>query len=171
MALVAGARRHIAVTSSLIVLASITVLLRFVSRKRARVRLGTDDWTLLISLTLVLAIYIEGLVCKFSHQRLCLDKTLNYLGVLYGGVGKHIDELAPSETTILLKARSLHSRMIPDCSVADLFHSVTSSVGSHLLRHSPSRKYPSSSFISAFSPCTVSGLLVQPLGSSSCQSA
>ncbi|KAL8725005.1 MAG: hypothetical protein Q9166_007628 [cf. Caloplaca sp. 2 TL-2023] len=53
---------------------------------RTRQDIRRDDWTLLVSLALVVFIYIEGLIW-----------------VVCGGVGKHVTELTLSELTILLK--------------------------------------------------------------------
>lgn len=60
------ARKHVEITTTLLLLAIITVYLRFIARRRERVALGPDDWTLLAALALVFAIYVEGLVCEYS---------------------------------------------------------------------------------------------------------
>ncbi|KAL8933472.1 MAG: hypothetical protein Q9216_006349 [Gyalolechia sp. 2 TL-2023] len=86
MSFASGGRIHIEVTSSLLALTIITVLFRLLARRRAKLHIGIDDWTLLVALALVFSTYIVGLVW-----------------VLFGGVGKHVAELSPSEVTVLLK--------------------------------------------------------------------
>ena len=61
-----GAQKHIAVTTILFSLTIIAVYSRFIARRRARLFIGADDWTLLGALTLVSVIYIGGIVCKFA---------------------------------------------------------------------------------------------------------
>ncbi|KAI4239880.1 MAG: hypothetical protein L6R40_005432 [Gallowayella cf. fulva] len=45
---------HIKITSSLLSIAIFTVILRFIARRRARLAIGADDWTLLLATLLVL---------------------------------------------------------------------------------------------------------------------
>lgn len=56
--------QHIQITSVLLFLAIVTTYLRFIARRRARLEFRADDWTLLVAVIVVFAIYIEGLVCK-----------------------------------------------------------------------------------------------------------
>ncbi|KAL8945692.1 MAG: hypothetical protein Q9222_007804, partial [Ikaeria aurantiellina] len=86
MSISPGGQKHIEVTTSLLLLAAFTVLLRFASRRRARIVAGADDWTILIALVLVGSLYIDGLVW-----------------VKYGGIGKHFTRLSPSETILFFK--------------------------------------------------------------------
>ncbi|KAL8957986.1 MAG: hypothetical protein Q9193_004867, partial [Seirophora villosa] len=90
MTIAAGGQRHIQITSILFAVAIITVLFRFVSHRRARTSPRADDWTLLAAVAFVFAVYVEGLVW-----------------VVYGGVGKHMTELSPAETSTLLKCSFL----------------------------------------------------------------
>ncbi|KAL9606465.1 MAG: hypothetical protein Q9179_000381 [Wetmoreana sp. 5 TL-2023] len=79
-------RKRIEVTTTLLILAIVTVYLRFIARRWARLAVGIDEWTLVGALVLVLAIYVEGLVW-----------------VLHGGIGKHVTELSLAELTVLFK--------------------------------------------------------------------
>ncbi|KAL8805633.1 MAG: hypothetical protein Q9200_005356 [Gallowayella weberi] len=98
---------HIKVTSGLFGIAIVTVILRFIARRRARLDFGADDWTLLVALALVFLVYVEGLICK--HWTRMSPSRRNSLthssasGVVHGGIGKHLAQLTPSELTILLK--------------------------------------------------------------------
>ncbi|CAL8582426.1 hypothetical protein XPA_008090 [Xanthoria parietina] len=78
--------KHIETTSCLLLIAIIMTILRIRSRRRVRLAVAADDWSLWIALGLVFVIYIEGLIW-----------------VLYGGIGKHNVDLSPAERTALLK--------------------------------------------------------------------
>ncbi|KAL8705969.1 MAG: hypothetical protein Q9201_000963 [Fulgogasparrea decipioides] len=59
-------RKRIEVTTTLLILAIVTVYLRFIARRWARLAVGIDEWTLVGALVLVLAIYVEGL-CYLAY--------------------------------------------------------------------------------------------------------
>lgn len=130
MSIASGGQKHIKITSSLFALAIATVLLRFLARRRAKLHLGIDDWTLLTALALVLCIYIEGLVCTGAplNQEKSPQFT-SFVGVLLGGIGKHVTELSPSELTILLKVRE--TSLLPE----DIFLADGPPVLCHRLGH------------------------------------
>lgn len=64
MPITVTAQKHIEITSVLLAVAITSVALRFVAHRRARTELRIDDWTLLIALALVSAMYAEGIVCE-----------------------------------------------------------------------------------------------------------
>lgn len=76
MSIAAGARKHIEVTTILLVLAITSVVFRFIAHRRARITPGLDDWTLLVALALVCTLYVEGLVCE-SQPMPSIDPTLS----------------------------------------------------------------------------------------------
>ena len=101
--------QHIKVTTCLLSFAILTTLLRIPSRRRVRLPIGADDWSLWIALGLVAAMYIEGLICELCDRSCILaDKHLiaGIPGVVYGGIGKHIVELSSKELEFLFKVCS-----------------------------------------------------------------
>lgn len=64
MSIASAGWKHIETTSCLLLIAIITTILRICSRRRVRLAVGADDWSLWIALGFVCAIYVEGLICE-----------------------------------------------------------------------------------------------------------
>ena len=81
--------KHIETTSCLLLIAIVTTILRIRSRRRVRLAVGADDWSLWVALGLVVVIYIEGLICESCQAMLCPDAQISDRRVIRGGVWRY----------------------------------------------------------------------------------
>ena len=72
MIITPAARKDIEITTTLVFLSIAMVVLRFMARRRIGADIGADDWAILASLVVVIAMYGVNITCKPSEFSICV---------------------------------------------------------------------------------------------------
>jgi hypothetical protein len=94
------------------VIDTLAVVLRFIARRKSKLRLALDDWLIAASLIPAHCMIIIAVICNVVSPcmvRWWIVNPFPSLGVVKGGAGRRTASLTSSEKTLLLKVRGVRS--------------------------------------------------------------